>query len=83
TALVQAAQHKELLAALTWRCGPGFAEQVTAVTIRRGMLVLQVRSAAPAQLYQLRIRWEQDILEVAQQHLPAAGIRDVRFVSSP
>jgi hypothetical protein len=35
-----------------------------------------------AMLYQLRLMWEQKLLQIMQTQLPGAGIHEVRFVKN-
>ena len=79
SAVERATQHQDLIELLREHCDCELTEQIVLVSIRHGILMVQVRTAEPAALYHLRLRWEEPVVEVMRRHLPAAGIHTVRF----
>ncbi len=69
--------QRRLLGMLEEQAGGELLDHVTLVEVNRG--VLRVETAEPAVLYDLRLRWEQRILELVDTHLPEMGIHTVRF----
>jgi len=74
------AWRREVLGLLAERAGPELLARLAGLEMRRGELQLEV--AEPAARYELRLRWEQRLLEMLRMHLPSAGITAVRFVAS-
>ncbi len=72
------AWQRQLLAYLGEYAGPALLDHARVLGTRDGVLTFEVDSSAMQ--YQLRLRWEQPLLELLQNKLPAAGIREVRFV---
>jgi hypothetical protein len=70
--------HRRLMAILETHGGPELLEHAKIVDVRNGELVLQVTE--PAVLYQLRLAFEQRLLDALAAELPEAGIHAVRFV---
>jgi len=59
--------------------GAELIDSVAVGELSKGMLTLYVADAAV--LYQLRLIWEQKVLQIVQAHLPAAGIYEIRFTT--
>ena len=70
-------RHGRLRAVLAEQAGPPLLDYAEPVSLRDGVLTLEV--ADPAALYYLRLRWEQPLLRIFAEHLPSAGICAVRF----
>ena len=76
--LRQSAVQSRLLAALEEYAGSAMLDQLTGVSLRGGVLTLEV--AEPALRYSLRLQWEGRILDMARRQVPQAGVHTVRFV---
>jgi hypothetical protein len=74
------AWQRRLLGLLEEYAGPALLDHAHVSGTRNGVLTFEVDSAVMQ--YELRLRWEQPLLELLQNQLPAAGIREVRFVIS-
>lgn len=72
--------RQRLVSLLEQRAGPALLQHVSGLEIRRDVLLLRV--AEPAMLYHLRLRWEQEIIQLLETELPEVGVHTVRFVSS-
>jgi len=70
-------RHRRLLAVLAEHAGPPLLDYAEPVSLRDGVLTLEV--ADPAALYYLRLSWEQPLLRIFTEQLPSAGIHAVRF----
>jgi len=71
--------RRRLIAVLEAHGGPELLEQVRIIDVRNGELILQV--VEPAVRYQLRLVFEQRLLDAIQSELPEAGIHTVRFTA--
>ncbi len=74
---VKGAAWKRRLVGLLEEHADELLEHAEPVSIRSGVLTLQV--SEPALLYHLRVCWEQRLLKLLQAELPSAGINTVRF----
>lgn len=78
-------QARSVLVGRIWEClgtyvGEDLLAYVAVRDARVGVLTLEVAEAALA--YELRLRWEQTILDLLQRHMPGSGISRVRFTVS-
>lgn len=71
--------RRRLIAVLEAHGGPELLEQARIIDVRNGELILQV--AEPAVRYQLRLAFEQRLLNAISTELPEAGIHTVRFTA--
>lgn len=72
------AWRRRLLGTLEECLGADWNTYVMGVDLRDG--VLKIGVGEPARLYQLRLQWEQRLLDVLRAELPAAGIHTIRWV---
>jgi hypothetical protein len=72
------AWRRRLLGVLEECLGADWNSYVMSVDLQDG--VLKIGVGEPARLYQLRLQWEQRLLEVLRAELPAAGIHSIRWV---
>ncbi len=70
-------QERRLLALFDEEGGPEFTQQVATLSLRRG--VLRIGTSDGVTLYDLRLRWEQRLLQAVQKRMPELGIHMVRF----
>ncbi len=71
------AVQQRVLTVLDDQAGAEVVAHVSGVAVSRG--VLRIETEEPAVLYDLRLRWEERILRLAQRELADLGIRRVRF----
>lgn len=71
--------RRRLIAVLEAHGGPELLEQARIIDVRNGELILQV--VEPAVRYQLRLAFEQRLLDAISTELPEAGIHTVRFTA--
>jgi hypothetical protein len=69
--------RRRVTALLAEHAGPGLLDAANPVSLRGGVLTLEV--ADPAALYYLRVRWERPLMDIFTEKLPAAGVHTVRF----
>jgi hypothetical protein len=73
------AWRRRVLAILEEEAGADFHKHATPVSMRKGVLTLQVTE--PTILYHFRLQWEQRLLRLLQA-VPEAGIRTIRFTTA-
>jgi hypothetical protein len=79
--LANGAWRGRLISILDRHAGAELLTHATPVDAKGGVLTLRVQE--PALLYQLRLAWEQRLIEMFRAELPGAGIHTVRFVCGP
>jgi len=75
------AWRRNLVAVLDEVAGGALLDHTTIVGVRDGVLKLHV--AEPALMYDLRLRWEQRLIEELHARLPESGIHAIRFTTGP
>lgn len=75
------AWRRNLVAVLDEVAGAELLDHTTIVGVRNGVLKLHV--VEPVLMYDLRLRWEQRLIEELQARLPESGIHAIRFVTGP
>lgn len=73
------AWRRRLIAVLAELPAAELLDRVSIVGVRNGVLKLQV--AEPALLYDLRLRWEQRLINLLRAEVPEAGVHSIRFVA--
>ena len=74
------AMQRRLASMLQEYAGADLLDYAAVGGVDKGVLTLYVESAAV--LYQLRLVWEQKLLQLMQSQLPGAGIHEIRFTTS-
>jgi hypothetical protein len=69
--------QRKIVSILAEHAGAGLLEQVRMVKLSCGVLYLVVDDQAT--LYQLRLQWEQRLLEILQEERLSSGIQAIRF----
>jgi len=69
--------RRRVMALLAEHAGTELLEAAEPVSLRGGVLTFEVSD--PAAMYYLRIRWEQQLMDIFTRRLPAAGVHTVRF----
>lgn len=74
-----ASRRREALSAVVWKAGIELARQVRSLREQGGVLYLEVDD--PVTLYHLRIRWEQELLDILRTDPSVSDIGAVRFTT--
>jgi hypothetical protein len=76
--IARGAWRGRLIEILDRHAGEDLLAHASPVDAKGGVLTLQVEE--PALLYQLRVQWEQPLIEIFKAELPRAGIHTIRFI---
>ena len=77
--LLGSRRQRQCRVLLAEHAGAALLDHVNIGPLRNGVLKLEVTD--PAVLYHLRLCWEQRLLGLFRDHLPAAGVHTVRFTA--
>ena len=72
------AWRRQLAAVIEEHAGQELLSKIEGMVLRKGVLQLEVTE--PALRSALGFQWQQRLLAILQNHVPAAGITSVRFV---